>query len=104
MVQPIFEFVGGFWWLVFPLFGILASVGSAWERNARRRHRRRLEVLHAKAELKAAQAAARGRADYAVTGPVPHAGAPLRWRRPRTATRRLLPRASSSASSPSTTP
>ena len=75
MVQPIFEFVGGFWWLVFPLFGILASIGSAWERDARRRHRRRLEVLHAKAELKAAQAGARGRADYAVTGPVPYAAA-----------------------------
>src|SRR3954468_18486450 len=45
--------------------GVMASVGSAWERGARRRHRRRLEVLKAKAELKAAQAAARGR-----TGPV----------------------------------
>src|SRR6187431_858691 len=45
--------------------GVMASVGSAWERGARRRHRRRLEVLKAKAELKSAQAAARG-----VTGPV----------------------------------
>ena len=41
--------------------GVMASVGSAWERGARRRHQRRLEVLHAKAELKAAQAAARGK-------------------------------------------
>ncbi|MFH8251721.1 hypothetical protein ACH3VR_15240 [Microbacterium sp. B2969] len=64
----MFEFIGGYWWLVFPLFGVLASLGSAWERGARRRHRRRLEVLHAKAELKAAQAAARGRP---VTGPIP---------------------------------
>ncbi|WP_345801063.1 hypothetical protein AAIB33_16600 [Microbacterium sp. AZCO] len=73
-MQPVFEFIGGFWWLVFPLFGVLASIGSAWERGARRRHRRRLEVLHAKAELKAAQAAARGRP---VTGPIPQAaGAP----------------------------
>ena len=40
--------------------GVMASVGSAWERGARRRHKRRLEVLKAKAELKSAQAAARG--------------------------------------------
>lgn len=73
--MPIFEFIGGYWWLVFPLFGVLASVGGAWERGARRRHRRRLEVLHAKAELKAAQAAARGRVEYPATGPVSHAGA-----------------------------
>ncbi|WP_442574370.1 hypothetical protein ACSBPH_10955 [Microbacterium sp. F51-2R] len=69
-MQPVFEFIGGYWWLVFPLFGVLASVGSAWERGARRRHKRRLEVLHAKAELKAAQAAARGRTAYPVTGSV----------------------------------
>ncbi|WP_137845924.1 hypothetical protein [Microbacterium sp. 2FI] len=61
-----FTFLGNYWWLAFPLFGVLASVGGAWERSARRRHKRRLEVLHAKAELKAAQAAARGR-----TGPLP---------------------------------
>ena len=57
---------GSYWWLIFPVMGVMASVGSAWERGARRRHRRRLEVLKAKAELKSAQAAARGR-----TGPVP---------------------------------
>ncbi|WP_243076013.1 hypothetical protein [Microbacterium sp. SS28] len=69
-MEPLFEFLGNFWWLVFPLFGVLASVGGAWERGARRRHRRRLEVLHAKAELKAAQAAARGIGGYPVTGPI----------------------------------
>lgn len=60
-MEPIFDFLRDFWWLAFPLFGVLASVGGAWERGARRRHKRRLEVLHAKAELKAAQAAARGK-------------------------------------------
>jgi hypothetical protein len=75
-VEPFFTFLGGYWWLIFPAMGVMASVGSAWERGARRRHRRRLEVLKAKAELKAAQAAARGR-----TGPVaiaPADGAPAR--------------------------
>ncbi len=65
-VEPLFQFIGQYWWLAFPLFGVMASIGSAWERGARRRHKRRLEVLHAKAELKAAQAAARGK-----TGPIP---------------------------------
>jgi len=60
-VEPLFQFLGSYWWLVFPLMGVMGGIGSAWERGARRRHKRRLEVLHAKAELKAAQAAARGK-------------------------------------------
>ncbi len=68
-MEPVFQFIGGYWWLVFPLMGVMASVGGAWERRARRRHRRRLEVLHAKAELKAAEAAARGRGTPALPGP-----------------------------------
>ncbi len=62
-MEPIFTFIGGYWWLVFPLMGVLGAAGSAWERGARRRHKRRLEVLKAKAELKAAS---RG-----LTSPVP---------------------------------
>lgn len=53
-MEPFFQFLGSYWWLVFPLFGVMGAVGSAWERGARRRHKRRLEVLKAKAELKAA--------------------------------------------------
>ncbi|MET0782198.1 MAG: hypothetical protein ABWZ16_11845 [Microbacterium sp.] len=56
-MEPFFTFLGSYWWLVFPLMGVMGGIGSAWERNARRRHKRRLEVLHAKAELKAAGAA-----------------------------------------------
>ncbi|SFR88901.1 hypothetical protein SAMN04487846_0293 [Microbacterium sp. cf046] len=58
-MEPFFTFLGGYWWLIFPLMGVMGGIGSAWERGARRRHKRRLEVLHAKAELKAASAAAR---------------------------------------------
>jgi hypothetical protein len=61
-VEPFFDFLGSYWWLAFPLFGIAASIGGAWEKSAARRHKRRLAMLHAKAELKAAQAAGRGRA------------------------------------------
>ena len=60
-MEPILAFIGQYWWLAFPFMAVMGGVGSAWERNARRRHKRRLEVLHAKAELKAAQAAARGK-------------------------------------------
>lgn len=56
----MFHFVGSYWWLVFPLMGVMGGVGSAWERGARGRHKRRLEILQAKGELRAAQAAARG--------------------------------------------
>ena len=68
-MEPILAFIGQYWWLAFPFMAVMGGVGSAWERNARRRHKRRLEVLHAKAELKAAQAAARGK-------PVPAASLP----------------------------
>ena len=60
-LSPFFNRNGDNWWVVFPALGVVGWVGSAWERSARRRHKRRLEVLHAKAELKAAQAAARGK-------------------------------------------
>ena len=53
-MEPFFTFLGSYWWLAFPLFGVLASAGSAWERGARRRHKRRLEIIKAKGEMKAA--------------------------------------------------
>ncbi|HEX5857054.1 MAG TPA: hypothetical protein VFY91_03000, partial [Microbacterium sp.] len=64
-MQEFWQFVGGFWWLIFPLMGVAGGVGRAWQKALDRRHRRRLEILHAKSEYKAAQAAAR-----ATTGPV----------------------------------
>ncbi|WP_426322917.1 hypothetical protein [Microbacterium sp. E-13] len=67
--MQFWEFAGSFWWLVFPFIGVLGMVGNAWERGARMRHKRRLEVMHAKAELKVAQAAARGKAVPAASLP-----------------------------------
>mgnify|MGYP001806221611 CR=1 FL=1 len=68
-MEPLFQFIGSYWWLVFPLMGVMGMIGSAWERGARRRHKRRLEILHAKGEIRAAQAAARGRPLIGVTLP-----------------------------------
>lgn len=71
----MFQFLGSYWWLVFPLMGVMASIGSAWERSARRRHKRRLEIIAAKRELRAAQAAARGRPLIGFVPPGARAGA-----------------------------
>merc|ERR1712034_108850 len=49
--------------------GVMGMIGSAWERGARRRHKRRLEILQAKGEIRAAQAAARGRPLIGITLP-----------------------------------
>jgi hypothetical protein len=57
-VEPFFEFAGNYWWLVFPLFGLGAAVAGRLESASRRRHKQRLEVMRAKAELKAAQSGA----------------------------------------------
>ncbi|GAA5034505.1 hypothetical protein ACFQRL_14520 [Microbacterium fluvii] len=72
-MDQFWMFLGSYWWLVFPLFGVAGAVGRSWERSARRRHTRRLEVLHAKAELRAATAAAKA---LPVTGAVPTASGP----------------------------
>ncbi len=42
------------WWLIFPLMAIVGGAARRWELGARSRHRRRLEILQAKAALKAA--------------------------------------------------
>lgn len=68
-MEPLFQFLGDYWWLVFPLMGVMGMIGSAWERGARRRHKRRLEILQAKGEIRAAQAAARGRPLIGITLP-----------------------------------
>ncbi|MCR2813082.1 hypothetical protein NQ166_11240 [Microbacterium sp. zg.Y1090] len=60
-MDELFRFLGNYWWLAFPLAGVFGGLGRAWEQAAKRRHKRRLEVLRAKSELKAAQAAARAR-------------------------------------------
>ncbi len=57
--MDFWQFVGSYWWLAFPLIGAAGAVGNAWEKAAKRRHQRRLEVLRIKGELRAAQLAAR---------------------------------------------
>ena len=67
-MEPFFEWLGHFWWLIFPLMGMLGGLGRAWQKALERRHRRRLEIIKAKGELKAAQVAARGNPAALPTG------------------------------------
>lgn len=59
-MEPLFVWLGHYWWLIFPVMGMAGGAVKAWEQGAKRRHERRLETLRLKGELKAAQLAARG--------------------------------------------
>lgn len=74
-MEALLQFIGNYWWLAFPLAGVFGGAGQAWQRASKRRHKRRLEIIRAKSELKAAQAAARGR-------PVATASVPTALTRP----------------------
>lgn len=71
----IWQFVGSYWWLAFPLMGVLGGAVRAWNRDSRQRHERRMETLRLKGELKAAQFAARGAAP--ITSPQPASSSEL---------------------------
>lgn len=65
-MEALLEFAGHYWWVVFPLFGVLSAAGAGWEKRARRRHKQRLEIMQAKAQLKAAGLSAQAVAQPAV--------------------------------------
>lgn len=66
-MQPFFDWLGHFWWLIFPAMAMAGGIGRAWQRALEGRHKRRLEIIRAKGELKAAQAEARAKPQAAVT-------------------------------------
>jgi hypothetical protein len=47
-VEPLFDFLGSYWWLVFPLSGVFAAWGSSWSKASERRHQRKLELYRLK--------------------------------------------------------
>jgi hypothetical protein len=47
-VNDILTFVGGYWWLVFPLTGVAAIWGGSWSEATERRHRRKVELYRLK--------------------------------------------------------
>lgn len=54
-MNEFWGFAAAYWWLVFPIAGIVGGFARRWELGARSRHKRRLEILQAKAALRAAQ-------------------------------------------------
>lgn len=54
-MQEFWQFAGSYWWLLFPIMGVVGGAARRWEFGARARHKRRLEILQAKTALKAAQ-------------------------------------------------
>lgn len=54
--MDFWQFLGSYWWLAFPIGG---GIASAWRGASKVRHKRRLEVLAAKRDLKAVEIQAR---------------------------------------------
>ncbi|WP_243226210.1 hypothetical protein [Microbacterium sp. CIAB417] len=47
-MEHLFAFLQSYWWLAFPLMGVAGGAARAWERGAKRRHERRLELIRAR--------------------------------------------------------
>ena len=43
-MEPLLDFVGHFWWLIFPLSGLFGGWARSWSKASERRHRRRVEL------------------------------------------------------------
>ncbi|WP_336627441.1 MULTISPECIES: hypothetical protein [unclassified Microbacterium] len=53
-MNEFWAFAQNYWWLAFPIMAVAGGFARRWELTARSRHKRRLEILQAKAALKAA--------------------------------------------------
>lgn len=58
-MDQFWVFAGNYWWLVFPLAGILGGVPRAIDKALTRRHKRRIEIMTTKAQIREANAARR---------------------------------------------
>jgi hypothetical protein len=65
----LWDFAGDKWWLIFPVLAIGGGILQRWERISSRRHKRRLETLQLKAQIKTAEIQARSLGSP-VTAPV----------------------------------
>lgn len=43
-MEPFFDFVSNYWWLVFPLSGLMGGWARSWSKASERRYRRRVEL------------------------------------------------------------
>lgn len=58
-MNNIWQFAGAYWWLAFPIMGVVGGAYKQWQRGARQRHKQRLETMRLKSELKTAELEAR---------------------------------------------
>lgn len=75
-MQPVFDFIGHYWWLAFPLSGIVGGWTRSWSRASERRHQRRLELYRIKNQT---QQVERVRADEVQQLMRLHDGINQRW-------------------------
>ncbi|MDJ0320251.1 hypothetical protein [Pseudarthrobacter sp. PS3-L1] len=47
-MEPLLNFLGHYWWLVFVFSGMAGGWATSWRKSTERRHQRRLEILAAK--------------------------------------------------------
>lgn len=69
-MSEMLGFIGSYWWLAIPLAGVGAGVFRRFEYLSAQRHKRRLEVIKAKGELRAVRMDA-GAEPQAITKPSP---------------------------------
>ncbi|HSL38418.1 MAG TPA: hypothetical protein VK883_16485 [Arthrobacter sp.] len=58
-MEEIFDFVGHFWWLIFPLSGLFGGWARSWSKASERRHRRRVELYKLRNQAAAQEKASR---------------------------------------------
>ncbi len=58
-MEEIFDFVGHFWWLIFPLSGVFGGWARSWSKASERRHRRRVELYKLRNQAAAQEKASR---------------------------------------------
>ncbi len=74
-MEPFFDFVGHFWWLIFPLSGLFGGWARSWSKASERRHRRRVELYKLRNQAAEAEQASRTRCGSSWTATTPSTGA-----------------------------
>lgn len=75
-MEPILEFIGHYWWLAFPLSGVIGGWARAWSKAAERRHERRVQLYQLKNHAKDQDRATAAEVEALVTS---HDAVNRRW-------------------------
>lgn len=75
-MEPVFDFVGHFWWLIFPLSGLFGGWARSWSRASERRHRRRVELYKLRNQAADVEQASRSEVGQLMEG---HDAVNRRW-------------------------